>query len=51
MNKSPDVLFQLFAEVPAPKVVVVVVDGRIWSEPLFASQIVELGYPTIIALT
>jgi ferrous iron transport protein B len=46
-----DVLFQRLAEVPAPSLVVVVVDASNLERNLyFASQVIELGYPTIIAL-
>jgi ferrous iron transport protein B len=46
-----DVLFQRLPEVPAPSVVVVVVDASNLERNLyFASQVIELGYPTIIAL-
>jgi ferrous iron transport protein B len=46
-----DVLFHRLAEVPAPAVVVVVVDASNLERNLyFATQVTELGYPTIIAL-
>jgi ferrous iron transport protein B len=46
-----DVLFQRLAEVPAPALVVVVVDASNLERNLyFATQVIELGYPTIIAL-
>ncbi len=46
-----DVLFQRLAEAPAPSVVVVVVDASNLERNLyFATQVIELGYPTIIAL-
>ena len=46
-----DILFQRLPEVPAPALVVVVVDASNLERNLyFASQVVELGYPTIIAL-
>src|SRR5580704_2437723 len=45
-----DVLFQRLPEVPAPALVVVVVDASNLERNLyFASQVVELGYSTIIA--
>jgi ferrous iron transport protein B len=46
-----DILFQRLTEVPAPTVVIVVVDASNLERNLyFASQVIELGYPTIIAL-
>ncbi len=46
-----DVLFQRLSEVPAPSVVVVVVDASNLERNLyFATQVIELGYATIIAL-
>jgi ferrous iron transport protein B len=46
-----DVLFHRLAEVPAPCLVVVVVDASNLERNLyFATQVVELGYPTIIGL-
>jgi ferrous iron transport protein B len=46
-----DVLFQRLPEVPAPSVVVVVVDASNLERNLyFASQVIELGYATVIAL-
>ena len=46
-----DVLFHRLADVPAPAVVVVVVDASNLERNLyFATQVLELGYPTIIAL-
>jgi ferrous iron transport protein B len=46
-----DVLFHRLAEVPAPAVVVVVVDASNLERNLyFATQVIELGYPTLIAL-
>jgi ferrous iron transport protein B len=46
-----DVLFQRLADVPAPGLVIVVVDASNLERNLyFASQVIELGYPTIIAL-
>ena len=44
-------LFQRLSEVPAPSVVVVVVDASNLERNLyFATQVIELGYATIIAL-
>jgi ferrous iron transport protein B len=46
-----DVLFQRLADVPPPGLVIVVVDASNLERNLyFASQVIELGYPTIIAL-
>src|ERR1700679_4310798 len=46
-----DVLFHRLPEVPRPSAVVVVVDASNLERNLyFASQVIELGYPTIIAL-
>ncbi len=46
-----DVLLQRLPEVPPPSVVVVVVDASNLERNLyFASQVIELGYPTVIAL-
>jgi ferrous iron transport protein B len=46
-----DVLLQRLPDVPAPAAVIVVVDGSNLERNLyFASQVIELGYPTIIAL-
>jgi ferrous iron transport protein B len=46
-----DILFQRLAEVPAPELVIVVVDASNLERNLyFASQVIELGYPTLIAL-
>jgi ferrous iron transport protein B len=46
-----DVLLQRLPDVPAPAVVVVVVDGSNLERNLyFATQVIELGHPTIIAL-
>jgi ferrous iron transport protein B len=46
-----DVLFHRLPDVPAPAVVVVVVDASNLERNLyFATQVIELGYPTIIAL-
>jgi ferrous iron transport protein B len=48
---SRDVLFHALADVPPPGVVVVVVDASNLERNLYyATQVVELGYPTIIAL-
>src|SRR5687768_4596608 len=46
-----DVLFHRIGEVPPPDVVVAVVDASNLQRNLyFATQVIELGYPTIIAL-
>ena len=46
-----DVLLHRLAEVPAPALVIVVVDASNLERNLyFATQVIELGYPTIIAL-
>src|SRR5204863_6998091 len=46
-----DVLFHRIAEVPPPDVVVIVVDASNLQRNLyFATQVIELGYPTILAL-
>src|ERR1043165_7936131 len=46
-----DVLFHRLPEVPPPDVVVVVVDASNLQRNLyFATQVIELGYPTLIAL-
>lgn len=46
-----DVLFHRIAEVPPPDLVVVLVDASNLQRNLyFATQVIELGYPTIIAL-
>ena len=46
-----DVLFHRLPDVPAPAVVAVVVDASNLERNLyFATQVIELGYPTIIAL-
>ena len=46
-----DVLFHRIGEVPPPDVVVVVVDASNLQRNLyFATQVIELGYPTIVAL-
>jgi Fe2+ transport system protein B len=48
---SRDVLFQRLSEVPAPALVVVVVDASNLERNLYyATQVAELGYRTIIAL-
>jgi len=48
---SRDVLLQRLPDVPPPSVVVVVVDASNLERNLyFASQVIELGYPTVIAL-
>ncbi|HEY0552606.1 MAG TPA: FeoB small GTPase domain-containing protein, partial [Verrucomicrobiae bacterium] len=46
-----DVLFHRIGEVPPPQLVVVVVDASNLQRNLyFATQVIELGYPTILAL-
>src|SRR4026207_2110043 len=46
-----DVLFHRLPDVPPPDLVVVVVDASNLQRNLyFATQVIELGYPTIIAL-
>ena len=46
-----DVLFQRVPEVPAPDLVVVVVDASNLQRNLYlATQVIELGYPTLLAL-
>ena len=46
-----DVLFHRLAEVPPPDLVVVVVDASNLQRNLyFATQVIELGYPTLLAL-
>src|SRR3989454_8385377 len=46
-----DILFHRLAEVPPPDVVVVVVDASNLQRNLyFATQVIELGYRTIVAL-
>jgi ferrous iron transport protein B len=46
-----DVLFHRIGEVPPPQLVVVVVDASNLQRNLyFATQVIELGYPTIVAL-
>ena len=48
---SRDVLMQRLPDVPAPSMVVVVVDASNLERNLyFASQVIELGWPTVIAL-
>ncbi len=48
---SRDVLFHRLKEVPAPDLVVVVVDASNLQRNLYyATQVIELGYPTVIAL-
>ena len=48
---SRDVLFHRLKEVPAPKLVVVVIDASNLERNLYyATQVIELGYPTIVAL-
>src|SRR5881394_389403 len=48
---SRDVLFHRLSEVPPPDIVVVVVDASNLQRNLyFATQVLELGYPTLIAL-
>src|ERR1039458_7552476 len=46
-----DVLLHRLAEVPSPAMVIVVVDASTLERHLyFATQVIELGYPTLIAL-
>ena len=46
-----DVLFHRLPDVPAPALVIVVVDASNLERNLyFATQVIELGYPTVIAL-
>jgi len=46
-----DVLFHRIAEVPPPELVVVVIDASNLQRNLyFGTQVIELGYPTIVAL-
>ena len=46
-----DVLFQRLPEVPAPGLVVVVIDASNLQRNLYyATQVIELGHPTVIAL-
>ena len=48
---SRDVLLNRLPELPAPSVVVVVVDASNLQRNLYyASQVIELGYPTLVAL-
>ena len=48
---SRDVLFNRLAEVPAPGLAVVVVDASNLERNLYyATQVIEMGYPTLIAL-
>lgn len=48
---SRDILFHRLPEVPAPTAVVIVVDASNLQRNLYyATQVIELGYPTIIAL-
>jgi len=48
---SRDILFHRLPEVPAPDLVVVVVDASNLERNLYyATQVIELGYPTLIAL-
>ena len=48
---SRDVLLQRLPDVPAPAMVIVVVDASNLERNLyFASQVIELGWPTVIAL-
>ncbi len=48
---SRDVLFHRLREVPAPDLVIVVVDASNLERNLYyATQVIELGYPTIVAL-
>lgn len=48
---SRDVLFGRLPEVPAPDLVVVVVDASNLERNLYyATQVIELGYPTVLAL-
>lgn len=48
---SRDILFHRLKEVPAPSLVIVVVDGSNLERNLYyATQVIELGYPTIVAL-
>jgi len=48
---SRDVLFHRLPEVPAPSLVVVVVDASNLERNLYyATQVIELGYPTLIVL-
>jgi ferrous iron transport protein B len=48
---SRDVLFRRLADVPAPSLVVVVIDASNLERNLYyATQVIELGYPTALAL-
>ncbi len=48
---SRDVLLNRLSELPAPSVIVVVVDASNLQRNLYyATQVIELGYPTLIAL-
>ncbi|MBI3875941.1 MAG: ferrous iron transport protein B [Verrucomicrobia bacterium] len=48
---SRDVLFHRLTDVPAPGVVVIVVDASNLERNLYyATQVIELGYPTLVAL-
>src|SRR5213078_3849089 len=48
---SRDVLMNRLPELPAPDLIVVVVDASNLQRNLYyATQVIELGYPTIIAL-
>jgi ferrous iron transport protein B len=48
---SRDILFHRLPEVPAPALVVVVVDASNLERNLYyATQVIELGYPTVVAL-
>ncbi len=48
---SRDVLMNRLAEVPAPDAVVIVIDASNLQRNLYyATQVIELGYPTVVAL-
>ena len=48
---SRDVLFHRLPEIPAPALVVVVIDASNLQRNLYyATQVIELGYPTIVAM-
>ncbi len=48
---SRDILFHREPEVPAPSLVVIVLDGSNLQRNLYyATQVIELGYPTLVAL-
>src|SRR5512140_761164 len=48
---SRDVLLNRLPELPAPALIVVVVDGSNLQRNLYyATQVIELGYPTLVAL-